>query len=85
MTKRRFYENISVINSNQQIKSDCGDFTVINSGTSVAILNGVILNAGDQYISYANEQELNYSIYTINFDNTGINQVTVIRKIFQDQ
>jgi hypothetical protein len=71
------------INDNQQIKSDCGDFTVINTGTSGVTINGISLSAGNQYISYANELEINYTIYNVIFDNTGTNQITVIRKIFQ--
>ena len=80
----KFYENISLINEQQQIKSDCGDFTIINTGTSNAILNGVTIVPGAQYVSKANEGELNVTIYSLGFDNTGTNQVTLIRKIYQN-
>ena len=80
---RRFNEHIATINDNQQVKSDCGDFTIINTGTSGVIVNGISLAAGDQYISYSNEGETNYTIYNVQFDNAGTNQITVIRKVFQ--
>lgn len=82
---KKFTENIALINEQQQIKSDCGDFTIINTGTSNAILNGITILPGSQYICYANEGELNTTIYSLGFNNMGINQVAVIRKIFQSQ
>lgn len=80
----KFYENISLINEQQQIKSDCGDFTIINTGTSNAILNGVTIVPGAQYLCRANEGELNCTIYSLGFDNTGTNQIILIRKIYQN-
>lgn len=79
---RVFTEHIATINDNQQVKSDCGDFTIINTGTSGVIVNGILLAANDQYICYANEGETNRTIYNVQFDNTGNNQITVIRKVF---
>jgi hypothetical protein len=80
---RKFFEVIQLVNEPQQVKTDCGDFTVINTGTSNAILNGLTIASGDQYVARANEGELNVTQYTLGFDNTGTNQVTVIRKIYQ--
>lgn len=80
---RQFNEHIATINDNQQVKSDCGDFTIINTGTSGVIVNGISLAAGDQYLSRANEGETNYTIYSVQFDNAGVNQITVIRKVFR--
>ena len=79
---RNFVEIIAFINDNQPIKSDCGDFTVINTGTSNATINGLTIAPGAQYVSYSNEGEINKTIYIVAFDNTGTNQVTVIRKVF---
>jgi hypothetical protein len=79
---RVFTEHIATINDNQQVKSDCGDFTIINTGTSGVIVNGILLAANDQYICYANEGETNRTIYNVQFDNTAINKITVIRKVF---
>lgn len=78
----KFYENIATINDNQQIKSDCGDFTILNNGTSNVLVNGISLASGDQYLSKANEGETNTTIYNVAFDNSGVNSIIVIRKIF---
>lgn len=80
---RKFYEVVQLLNEPQAVKTDCGDFTVINTGTSNAILNGLVIAPGAQYIARANEGEMNVTQYTLGFDNAGTNQVNVIRKIYQ--
>jgi hypothetical protein len=81
---RKFFEVIQLVNEPQAIKTDCGDFTIINNGTSNAILNGVTIVPGAQYVTRANEGELNVTQYTLGFDNTGTNSVIVVRKIYNN-
>ena len=78
----KFTEQISTFTTDQPLKSDCGDFTVLNTGTSNAYINGVLIAPGNQYVSYANELEVNRTVYNLSFDNSGTNIVQVIKKIF---
>lgn len=83
MEIKKFYENIATLTTQQQIKSDCGDFTVINVGTCTCYINGVQLLTGQQYICYANEGEVNTTLYNLSFSSAGGTQIVqVIRKIF---
>lgn len=83
MKVAKFYENIATLTEQQQIKSDCGDFTVINVGTETCYINGVALLQNQQYVAYANEYEINTSLYNLSFANTGGTRIVqVIRKIF---
>jgi hypothetical protein len=82
MSAKQFFEAVELINSPGILKTACGNFTVLNVGTSTAYINGISLLTGEQYIVYANENEMNVSNYQLSFDNSGTNVVQVIRKIF---
>lgn len=84
MKGKEFYETVELFNSPCILKTECGNFTVINIGTSTAYINGISLLTGEQYIVYANEGEVNQTNYTLSFDNAGTNVVQVIRKIFKN-
>lgn len=81
--KLPFTEYFQLYNSPQELRSDCNSLTVINLGTSIAILEGLEISPGDQYISPGNENELNQTRYRLSFDNTGTNKVLTIRKIYR--
>ena len=78
-----FTEYFQLYNQPQEIRANCNELTVINIGTSIAILEGLELAAGDQYVSPGNETELNETRYRLSFDNTGTNIVLAIRKIYR--
>lgn len=78
-----FTEYFQLYNQPQEIRANCNQLTVVNIGTSVAILEGLEIQPGDQYISPGNENELNETRYRIGFDNTGTNIVLAIRKIYR--
>ena len=78
-----FTEYFQLYNQPQEIRANCNQLTVINIGTSIAILEGLEIQPGDQYISPGNENELNETRYRISFDNTGTNIVLAIRKIYR--
>jgi hypothetical protein len=52
-------EDFKFINFPQEIRSECNQLTVINTGAATAVINGVEIAPGDQYISPGNENELN--------------------------
>lgn len=80
---REFYEYFQLYNIPQEVRSDCNGLTVINTGTSIAILEGLEIQPGAQYYAPGNEDELNTTRYRLSFDNTGTNVVLVIRKIYK--
>jgi hypothetical protein len=83
MSAKQFFEVVELINNPGILKTACGNFTVINIGTSTAYINGISLLTGDQYVVYANEGEINVTNYQLSFDNSGSNVVQVIRKIYK--
>jgi hypothetical protein len=79
----KFTEDFKLINQPQEIRSECNQLTVINTGTATAVLNGLEIAPGDQYVSPGNENELNLTRYRLSFTGGGNEQVLVIRKIYQ--
>jgi len=81
--KRVFYEYFQLYNTPQELRSDCNELTIINLGTSVAIIEGLEIAVGDQYFAPGNEDEVNTTRYRLSFDNLGTNKVLAIRKIYK--
>ena len=79
----KFTEDFKLINTPQEVRSECNSLTVINTGTATAVLNGVNVAPGDQYVSLGNENEYNLTRYRVSFAGVGTNEVLVIRKIYQ--
>lgn len=79
----KFTEDFQLINVPKEVVSNCNSLTVINTGTASAVLNGVIILPGSQYISLGNENEYNLTRYRLAFTGGGTNEVLVIRKIYQ--
>lgn len=79
----KFTEYFQLYNQPQEIRANCNQLTVINIGTSVAILEGLEIQPGEQYISPGNENEFNETRYRISFNNTGTNIVLAIRKTYR--
>jgi hypothetical protein len=79
----KYYEDFQLINSPQEVKSDCNAVTVVNTGTATAILNGVQIVPGGQYINLGNENEYNTTRYRLSFTGVGTEEVLVIRKIYK--
>ncbi|MFO0452067.1 MAG: hypothetical protein ACK52I_26025 [Pseudomonadota bacterium] len=79
----KFTEDFKLINQPQEVRSDCNQLTVINTGTATAVLNGLEIAPGDQYVSPGNENELNITRYRLSFTGIGTEQVLIIRKIYQ--
>ena len=79
----KFYEYFQLYNIPQELRADCNELTVINLGTSTAIVEGLEIATGDQFVSTANENEFNETRYRLSFDNVGTIVVLVIRKIYK--
>jgi len=80
---KKVYEYFQLYNIPQELRADCNTLTVINTGTSIAIIEGLEILPGQQYFAPGNENELNETRYRLSFDNTGTNVVLVIRKIYK--
>ena len=79
----KFFEYFQLYNIPQELRADCNTLTVINTGTSTAIIEGLEILPGQQYYAPGNENELNETRYRLSFDNLGTNVVLVIRKIYK--
>ena len=79
----KFTEDFQLVNVPKEVVSNCNQLTVINTGTATAVLNGLLITPGSQYVSPGNEDELNLTRYRLAFTGVGTNEVLVIRKIYQ--
>ena len=79
----KFTEDFQLVNVPKEVVSNCNQLTVINTGTASAVLNGVVITPGSQYVSVGNENELNLTRYRLAFTGVGTNEVLVIRKVYQ--
>lgn len=80
----KFSEVFQLYNQPSEVKSDCNQLTVINIGTATAVLNGIEIAPGDQYVSTGNENEVNVTRYRLSFTGGGTEQCMVIRKIYNN-
>lgn len=78
-----FYEKFEIVNTTQEIASDCNSLTVVNIGGATAVLNGLEIPSGDQYYAPGNESEFNTTRYRLSFTGVGSNLVLIIRKIYK--
>jgi hypothetical protein len=80
---KQFYEYFQLYNVPQEVRSECNSLTVINIGTTTAILDGLEIVPGAQYVSPGNENEINMTRYRLSFTGAGNDIVLVIRKIYK--
>jgi hypothetical protein len=78
-----YFEKFEIVNTPQEIISDCNSLTVVNIGTATAILNGLEIAPAAQYYAPGNETEFNTTRYRLSFSGVGTEQVMVIRKIYK--
>jgi hypothetical protein len=72
----QYQQNINII-------SDCNNITFINTGTIDVQVNTFTIVAGASLSIGGNAEEIDRTIYTINFQGATNGNVVVIRKIFQ--
>ena len=78
-----YYEKFEIVNTPQEIISDCNSLTIINTGTATANLNGLSIAPTVQYYAPGNETEFNTTRYRLSFTTAGTEEVLVIRKIYK--
>lgn len=79
----KYYEDFKLLNTPQEVISNCNSLTVLNTGTATAVLNGVDIIPGAQYVILGNQDEYNETRYRLSFTGVGTEQVVVIRKIIK--
>jgi len=78
-----YFEKFEIVNTPQEIIADCNSLTIVNTGTATAVVNGLSVTPGSQYIAPGNESEFNTTRYRLSFTGGGTEQVLVIRKIYK--
>jgi hypothetical protein len=78
-----FYEKFELVNTPQEIISDCNSLTIVNTGTATAVVNGLEIAPAAQYYAPGNESEFNSTRYRLSFTGLGTQQVLVIRKLYK--
>ncbi len=62
---------------------NCAEMTFVNQGTSNVTINGVYTLANKEFLAFDGKKyERDTSVYNVTFDNTGTNQLVVIRKFY---
>jgi len=78
-----YYEKFELVNTPQEIISDCNSLTIVNTGSVTAVVNGLEIAPAAQYYAPGNETEFNTTRYRLSFTAAGNQQVLVIRKIYK--
>jgi len=73
----------NVYNTNQVLTSDCNAITFYNTGTSNVLIDNVVYTPGAQLPIPGNLGEITHRTFNMSFDNTGVNSLTVYRKIYK--
>jgi hypothetical protein len=88
---KKYNNNIQTFNTGQRVNSQCAEVTFVNNttvaglGSQVIINNGLILAPGDSIAFDGKHDELDTTIYQIDFDQTGgntFNNCVMIRKLY---
>jgi hypothetical protein len=83
--RQRYYNDISIVQIGQYVKSDCSDITFLNTGTSNVVLNQAITILPNQSVQFnCNKDEIDVTNYNIFFSGAGANSCTIIRKLYVD-
>jgi len=83
MKLQEFIEYFQLYNVPQELRADCNSLTVINTGTATAIIEGLQILPGAQYVALGNESEINRTRYRLSFTGAGTEEVLAIRKIYK--
>lgn len=78
-----YFEKFEIVNTPQEIIADCNSLTIVNTGTAIAVINGLSVTPGSQYVATGNESEFNTTRYRLSFISPGSETVIVIRKIYK--
>lgn len=77
-----YYNEVKIFLQASNIEANCNAITFVNTGTSVAQVNGIYLQPNQSLQLAGNECELDVTKYYCSFSGAGVNQLTVIRKLY---
>ena len=79
---RKFRVELYQYQQNYSIASNCNNITFINNGASTIQINAFNLIAGSSLSIGGNENEIDTTVYQLNFQGATNGNVAVIKKIF---
>ena len=79
---RKFRIELYQYQQNYSIASNCNNITFINNGASTIQINAFNLIAGSSLSIGGNENEIDTTVYQLNFQGATNGNVAVIKKIF---
>lgn len=79
---RKYKTDILILNMDQTLRiNGSNSFTLVNTGTTDALLNGFIIKPGETYADNGWPHEENHSNYNIKFT-TGAGELTLFIKLY---
>jgi hypothetical protein len=66
----------------QSIPTNCNSIIFINLGTTMAIIESVVLAPSQSFAIDGNQDEFTDSVIQINFSGVGNNNLVVVKKVF---
>jgi hypothetical protein len=79
---RKFRIELYQFQQNTSLASNCNNITFINNGAATIQINNFNLIAGSSLAIGGNENELDTTVYQLNFNGNTNGNVAVIKKIF---
>lgn len=77
-----YYNEVKIFLLPGNIEANCNGITFINTGTNAATVNGITLQPNQSLVLDGNRNEIDRTSYYCNFTGLGVNQLTVIRKLY---
>ena len=78
----KYYNTITQFDKNAWVESNCAEIAFLNIGTSNFSVLGFVVNPGFGISFDGQENQLDVTKYQIIFDNTGVNNAAVFRKMY---
>ncbi len=79
---KRYNIVVEQYGSNYKLESNTNSIQFVNTGTSNCIVNRFTLLPNQSFTITGNENEIDTTQYYITFSGAGVNQVTVIKKLY---
>lgn len=79
---QKYYNETKIFLQASNIESNCNAIVFINTGTTIAQVNGIFLQPNQSIAFNGNQCEIDVTKYYCSFSGAGTNQLTVIRKLF---
>jgi hypothetical protein len=79
---QEYYNEVKIFLLPGNIEANCNGITFINTGTNACTVNGITLQPNQSLVLDGNRNEIDRTSYYCNFTGAGVNQLTVIRKLY---